>query len=628
MNLYFLENESSVGPLLASSDYRPGLDRVMCINWLAFIRMRQAGAGHLYNFGEELLSPGDMAALQEQVDAISFGWFRPGGQDLTRVKGISMGELAVGVPARLYFCGLILKYGEILRQAVQRWPGIDGVVHDLDGGGISVHMWADEDGSLFDKGRLVAMVAEQLGLPVVFLPPPQPLLAAFVANRKSKSKPGRALGHRLRDSLQAISNGISCLRSIMHPKGRRIYLFPYSNNQGKLLDRLDRRFILESLPTRRIGRLLLAGVGFLDFRRDVPADGPSSALPTGTALLATAAAEEACRQLFVFRGVDYFELWRQPLTAIADHLLPALADYTAAVRGHLRRENIGTLLLNDTLDERNRAVVAACHAEGVFSAFVDHGIMGLRHASRCCDRAEPDLVIKPGHYDPYRHRCRTLALGNPCMDAYAPGRPRPIKAIRRVLFLSFEDNFYARLDRFAWQEKYYEEIFAIFPALLAAGIEILYKPHPGETGAYHDYLFRFFDVDSSRVRNVHRSSFTEVIAEVDLVVSNISSCYYEAQAAGVPTVFMEPVLVADAVCPPLNGEPWQEVLRTTSGAELLELILKYKDAPAPLLRFLETFLKEQAPRYMGPLDGQVSARILDEVLALHQAAGRGWEHQG
>jgi hypothetical protein len=282
-------------------------------------------------------------------------------------------------------------------------------------------------------------------------------------------------------------------------------------------------------------------------------------------------------------------------------------------------------VLNDTLDEQNQAVVAACQREGVLSVFVDHGIMGLSHGVHACDRAEPSIIISPGSFDPYRHRAPTVALGNPSMDAYAAHRGRNITKLRRILFLTFEDNFYARFDRFAHQERYYEEIFSIFPALLDSGFEILYKPHPGESRAYHDYLFQFFGVPAHRVEVVQHRSFIDVIREVDLVVSNVTSCFYEAQAAGVPTVFMEPAFNPDALCPPLNGTPWRDVLRASRGDELLQLILAHREDPAPLLEFLNRFLQEQAPLYMGPIDGSASARILDYVMALNISPQQGNE---
>jgi len=623
MKLYFLENESSVAPLLASPDYQAGVDCLICLNWLVLIRLRPADGRHHFIFGDDLLSPEDLEALNERLDAISFGWFRPGGRDFTLSGGISIGELAVGMPVRQYFAGVLLKYGEIIRRAVLRWPGAENILHDLAGGGISAHQWTDETGATFDKGGLVSAVGAQLGLPCAYLPAPRALQSAFVANRESKSKPQVGMRQWLRAGLR---NGLGpafdlinrAIRAL-HPGDRRIYLFPYNNNQAALLSRLDRRFVLRTLPPRQMLGLMRQSVTFLDFawRTRKSLSRPAAAVPPSEEIFRAGEADEEWRALFVHQGMDYSAMLRPSLAVIADQELPELAAHTASIRSHLKRENIGTLVLNDTLDERNRAAVAACRAEGAQSIFVDHGIMGLRHGLRACNRAEPDLVVKPGEFDPYRHKTRTVALGNPCMDAYAPGTVKPIRAIRRILFLSFEDNFYARLDRFAFQEKYYEEMFAIFPTLIDAGIEILYKPHPGESSAYHDYLFQFFGVDAAQVQYVQQLPFADVVREADLVVCNVTSCYYEAQAAGVPTVFLEPTFIPEALCPPLNGEHGREVQRMGSGPELLAFIMAHKDAPEPLLEQLGSFLREQAPRYMGPIDGKVSSRIMDEIIAIH-----------
>jgi len=272
--------------------------------------------------------------------------------------------------------------------------------------------------------------------------------------------------------------------------------------------------------------------------------------------------------------------------------------------------------VNATLDERHQAVVTACRLEGVRSVFVDHGIVALNHALKVCDGAEPSVIITPGTANPYRSGVPTVALGNPSIDPYAGCRRGAIPALRRILFLTFEDNFYARLDRFAHQERYYEEIFSIFPALLRLGLEILYKPHPGESRAYHDCLFDFFGVPTERVAVVQHMPFVEVIRNVDLVVCSVTSCFYEAQAAGVPTIFMEPVFVAGALCAPLNGTPWKDVLRVARGEELLRLIQANKDSTSSLTDFLHRFLREQAPLCIGPLDGGAGARILEHVVAL------------
>jgi hypothetical protein len=65
--------------------------------------------------------------------------------------------------------------------------------------------------------------------------------------------------------------------------------------------------------------------------------------------------------------------------------------------------------------------------------------------------------------------------------------------------------------------------------------------------------------------------------------------------------------------PPLNSYNTEEVIRVTTGKELLELILNNKDNPAYLNNFLNNFLEKYAPLYMGNLDGMASKRIIEFV---------------
>lgn len=616
MKIFIIENESSICPLLKSDDYRKGKDRIVCLNWLAFILMRRAGKEHNYVFGDNLLSASDLKELQVQVDKIAFGWFKPNGHDKTIVEGISVGELAVGVLARRYFGGVILKYGEIIRQAVVAWPEVKSIVHDLEGPGISIHQWADEYGETFDKARLVNIVASQLGIPAVFRAPPNSLPSASVSYRARISKSNsRGIRQLLKFGYSFFLKNISKLIRSISSVESRIYLFSYSINQNSLLPRIDRKFILNKIPRGFILRSLLKGVSELDFNSAHCPDSLFSGqfIPTGEDLLSAGLEDPVWRQLFIYKGLNYFEISRPALLAIAAQTLPDLSRYVIRVRYYLLHLRVGTVVLNDNLDEYNRAVIAACRSIGVHSIFVDHGLMGLKHSSLACVRAEPDLVITAGKFDPYDHKSMTLALGNPSLDCYAQRNLRSLKSIRRVLFLSFEDNFYARLDRFAFQEKYFEEIFSIFSTLQDAGIKILYKHHPSENHSYHEYLFNFFQIDTSQIEFVHQYSFSDLVGKVDLVVSNVSACFFEAQAAGVPTIFMDPAYVADAFCPPLNGEKGRDVLRVTSGRELLALIISNQEDPQPLFNFLENFLREQGTQYLGLIDGQASERIINEV---------------
>lgn len=624
MKLFLLENEGSVEPLLGSREFVPGTDVIVAFNYLVCIRLRRMSATSSYIFCEELLAPEDYRYLHDATDRIALGWYKRKGEDLTLWQGVSCGGLVKGMLSRVYLLGILVKYGEIIRKALLRWPACRELAHDFCGGGISAHTWADEDGRYFNKGRLVELVARQAKVGCRFVQPPQPLRSAFVAQRESKAAPtGRAalVRHVTKSAVLFVEAAINVwsavVRRARHTE-QRIYLYHYSNNLGSMMKRVDGRFVLRALPGRAMPwRQLLSGVSFLDFDRVAfqLSDADRATHASMMKRIAAQVDDPNWLGLFQVRGIDYRPIYQPVIEHLVASAFRELVEHMGRVRKGLRTRGISKLILNDTLDERNQTVVAACALEGVYSIFVDHGIMGLSHATRASDRAEPALVISPGTYDPYRHRVSVEALGNPSIDQYAGYRQRKIASIETVLFLTFEDNFYARFDRFAYQERYYEEIFSVFDDLLSLGVEILYKPHPGESQAYHEYLFDFFSVPANRIRYVQRQPFYEVVKQADLVVSNISSCLYEAQAAGVPTVFLEPVVVSDALCPPLNGEPWKDVLRMNSGRELLELVRANRRDPAPLIRFLDRFLQVQAPRYMGPLDGSAQRRIMDRVLS-------------
>lgn len=622
MQLFLLENEASVGPLLAAGRIDAAGDVVVAFNHLVRIALARAGHRGTVVFCEDLLGPADYRALHEATDRICMDWYRCDGADLTLHEGVSLGDLAKGIPSRLYMLSVLVKYGELTRQALERWPAATQLCHDLAGTGISAHAWVDARGDPFDKQRLVALVAGQRGVAAEFLPPPRPLASAFVARRGSRAAPARGVRGWVRATARTLALGTEGIlnawaRTRRRRDGQRVYIYPY-HNLVSVLAEVEGQVVLHSLGRGSLSwRRLASGSSYVDFDRvgyrlDAAAErflaGLTQALP---AQLRARRADG----LFSFRGIDYFALCAPLLTMLAATTLRELLTHVGRVRRAIRQLGLTRILLNDTLDEKKQAVVAACRIEGVESVFVDHGIMGQSTAQRAAGRAEPSLVITPGSYDPYHHLSATVALGNPSLDPYPAAARRRVSALRRILFLTFEDNFYARLDRFAWQERYYEEIFATFAPLAARGLEVWYKPHPGESPAYHDYLFDFFGVPRETVRNVQRRPFAEVVREADLVVSNVTSCFFEAQAAGVPTVFMEPGYRDEAVEAPLNGTPGREVLRVETGAELLALIAANQDDASALAAFVDGFLAEHGPRYLGPLDGGAGRRIVDYVCA-------------
>jgi hypothetical protein len=613
MKLLLLENESSIDGLKRFADYDPGTDRIICFNYLVAERLKRLAGVHSFLFCEDLLDTEAYGRLHEATDRIALGWFRLDGQDVSLHDGISYGDMVKAMFSHHFLLSVLMKYGELIRRAILTFPAVTEIWHDFSGKGTSSIAWGDEDGRYFNKARMVDIVAGQLERSTRYIEPPRPLQSAFVAYRMLQPRQGiRSVVLGLVERMLSAWSG---LRNALGPRQQRIYLYPYINI-ASLARYLSPRIILPRISNRWVSAALLRGVGFLDFSSLPCALGDSEKQFLGTLESRFSGPCDAVvsRELFCFQGIDYQEVYQPVIRLLVADRIPALLRRVAQVRKGLAEQDIGCVVLYDTLDVWHKATMAACRAEGVTTVFSDHGLMGHRHAQRALDRPPPDVLILPGTYDPYEHGVRPVSLGNPALDPYPKAARRHVTGIRRVLLLSFEDNFYARLDRFAWQEKYYQELLPIIPVLCACGIEVVYKPHPSESPEYHDYLFRFFGIDPGLVKNVQMERFNSIVSEVDMVISSVSSCFFEAQAAGVPTVFFEPVFIPDALCPPMNGVPGRDVLRIATGSELLELIMRNREDAAELNRFLDSFLDHVAPEYMGALDGEAGARLMRHVL--------------
>lgn len=611
MKLWLLENESSVAGLEAAGRLEPG-DPIVCFNYLVYARLRRQPGRHRVAFCEDFLSREDYAELHGATDRMALDWFRDAAEDATAFAGISYGELVKNMFSRSYMLSILVKYGEIIRRSAERWPECSEWACDFAGAGVSVWSWTDDEARLFDKARLAEEVGRQLGRSVRRFEPPRPLAVACSGRRYPA--PGGGALRRLAPVIEGALNLVGSLARLFGRRRPGTYFFPYTNLSSMIGD-LPRGFVLSGLSRGTIRPVaLLSGVYFSDFRRL-----PHSFTEDERAFLDRLRARFGARgcepapDIFLYNGIDYGPFYRPAIADIVGTAVPRLLRRVGQFSRGFREHRIARVIVNTTMDEEMRAVLALCARDGIESIFVDHGLVGHAVAQRASEPAAPSLVITPGEYDPYGSATRRLALGNPSLDPYASRRRRAVSEIRRVMLLSFEDNYYSRLDRFAYQEKYYEEIFAALPALRALGVEVFYKPHPSESRAYHEELFRFFAVKPDSLHYVQDESFAALAPRMDLIVSNVSSCFFESLAARVPAVFLEPAFIAEAVCAPLNGVHGEDVLRLQTGSELVELVRKYHRDARPLDEFVTRFLERDARRYMGLLDGAAGRRIVEAV---------------
>ena len=146
------------------------------------------------------------------------------------------------------------------------------------------------------------------------------------------------------------------------------------------------------------------------------------------------------------------------------------------------------------------------------------------------------------------------------------------------------------------------------------GIKVFYRTH-FENRKYHEYLLDFFKVDRSLFEYAEGMPFSELIYRMDLLVCSVTNCYYEALAAGIPAIFMEPHFVPDAFYPPLNGKHGDEVIRLSTGDELLDIIKTNQRDPEYLNTYLDNFYSKYSDTYLGQLDGAAGKRVMDYCLS-------------
>jgi hypothetical protein len=612
MNLFLIENDKSVHLLRTYGEYSKGRDIILCFNYLPYLTFQKLNDGDAFFFVEELLNTEDYEKLHSAMDEFALAWYKINGTDATLFDDISYGEITNGMFSRTYMLSVLVKYGEIIRKAFVKWHSIANVYYDFSNNYNSFFIYEDDNGRFFNKRLLVEIVCKQLHLTCHQVDASICIPSAHVGNIFS-TQGHKSIKKKVFDCFNRIQSWTQYYVLSSVTARRKTYLHTYFNI-NKIIQHINGKFILSSYPG--IKYLLMHPLGYLRLS-DVPYRLSNKERVFLEILRQRDMSDSSYLGTdFVHNGICYYDIYKTAIRDLVLNVIPILIAFAGRTRKAVVKCNIKKILILEEIQEMIRVLIGVCRREGVQIIFLDHGIQGHNHAQKVFDRDKSDVVICAGpfyvqHYQSLNSENRKcVVLGNPITDYCHPRKRKTISSIKNILFLTFEDNFYARLDRFPYQEKYYEEIFSTFNDLLDMGIKIFYKPH-FENRLYHEYLFKYFEVNTACLNYIDEMPFSELIYEMDLMVCNVSTCFYEAQAAGVPTIFMEPCFIKDSLLPPLNGTNGVDVLRVSSGSELLEIVKTNQNDPDYLKSFLGNFMKNHAPLYMGQLDGMAGKRIID-----------------
>ncbi len=619
MILYLIENDKTIDVVLKSPAYTAGRDVIVCFNYLVLLRMKREIGAHKVVFLEELLDNESYRKLHAITDRFAMEWYRAGDEDISLFEGTSFGMMAENMFPRKYMLNILVKIGEVVRCAVERWKDVKKLYCDFTNQGNTQRYVEGGAGQFFNKVRTVEIVARQLGLPVHFIESPA-IIPAFWHSKMKTVSTQTQLKSLLK---RVITWGINTVGAPARLVGKPgVYIFGYYNLQSLQAGR-GRRLVTDSYKLLKGSpKLLMAGGRLLNLD-DEPYMQNAQETNFISRLQQHSVSDEFRSRAFELHGISYRELYQPAIQHLAGEMIPALVRSLRQMREAVRRYKIEHVVFIDTIDTINRVRIQACKQAGCRALVVYHGLFeDVTEQEVVKRRIPPDVLVTPGDskYSP-QYIDNFLAppehvlsnFGSPIIDQYPPSKRKRITGIRKVLFLTMNDGFYCNLSRFAYQELYLGELFSTIRHLSEMGIEVHYRPHPGENRAYHEYLFDFFGVDRSSIHFSDGGLFSEVVRDMDMMVTNVSTAFFESQAAGIPTVFLDPCYTPEAVQPPLNGNNGEEVLRMTTGRELLDMIRRNQHDPKELNSFLDTFLERYAPRYVGPLDGQAGKRIAEYI---------------
>lgn len=614
MKLYIIENDATVDYLLAMPEYDPEKDVIVCFNYLPYDKLMARTEGHNVHFIEEYLSKEDYENLHSVTDHFAGQWYMINGKDATLFDGISFGDITQIMLSRTYMMSILVKYGEAIRRLVEEHREIDCIWYDLSNTSNSFFFNRDDGGRYFDKEGLVKSVAEQLNVKSRFLKSPRVIPPVFIGSIGFDMEERPVIKRRLFNAFRLLLlRWIERVRRFLGNCNERIYFFNYFNIDS-LSDKAGTDFIFSTSDRKRFSTLIRS-FDFDDIHYELNDEEKEFINKLQRCFIHPCSNDRLGR--FEYNGIDYSLLYLKAIEDIVVKHIPLLLKYYHQAQKGIEDFNIGKLVLVDVMTERGRTLVEACRNVGCKSVFVDHGIMGYRFAQRSSKGYAPDLIIKPDDMDtnsngyPYMIKSKSIQLGNPSTDPYPENRRKKISSIRTILMHTFSDNFYARLDRFQYQEAYFRELLLAIPRLCEIGMTILYRPHR-ENPKYHQYLFNYFNIDPSMViMSDFSKPFRELIYEVDLLICNISNTYYESLAAGIPVIFLEPILNADCLYPPLSGESWEEVIRVSTSDEIVGIVKKNKDGPDELNDFMENYYRRYAKKNLYKLDGMAGKRIAD-----------------
>jgi len=550
-------------------------------------------------------------------------WFKDGGRDFSLLNDISLGVSYSTEIGGLLFPRLLLRIGEALRRGLQRYPMVQEAFSDAQNGCslYKIHP------TFYPLAKIVAHVAQHEGKSVQFLKPVNPF--AHLMNQSSR--------YTLNLVIRRFLGGFRMpwLRAGMARARRRradpdkpvLYMF-IGRDQQPVAERLAEsgRFhvMCNELGVPGTDALrcdhLFALPSFKDFRL------VRSLLEELDKRVSNGVAE-----LFVLHGVNYGPILYHAVSCILRAQIWAFLFVIAQCRKFLHVTRASVLVINDAGSEPMGNLVSLSRHTDLKIYMVTHGMNQTTYAFFSPGVDQPHvnyLAYGTDHAGFFRHdlkdetKLQSHLVGNPLTVAMNAVRSkRPAKHEKRLLILSFGPTPPRHSARVYAVDMYYSDIFGILGELIDEGWSVTIRSHPYHGHALADRLMAPFGLEGS-IQWDNEPTFDGALPKYDVVVSNLTSAYYQSLYAGWPTIFYEPDYRRFGGIEGIETDPMMTGLLTAKDLErpvtndpqkLVDLIRDTLNPNTLASTFPKKFVKEFAPRFIGP-DPENADRVIANYI--------------
>ena len=537
-------------------------------------------------------------------------WFRPNGKDFTDLGDISLGMAYSMELARQINPRVIIRFGEILRRLLGRYPTADTVVTDVnDGNGI----FEVEDAYL-PLRKVLGAVAATRNVNLIAVPAIHPIPPALKRGRHSNwLKTIKSLLGGLRPGWMTAR--VRLARQHRNARSQPVIYMILGRGQESIATRLSENGRVRVV----VNRLDLPGTDAIRGEQLFALPRISDIVTVRSVLKQLTKYSEGVTTggRFAANGIDYSpilfsavraviasQIWSFLVVVAQSRRLHRLLKYNALFVAGAGAEFMGNLVALD--QDSGRKVYLMPHGmdlqrfaylmPGSDRQYITYLAYGSDHDDFYVSDGGPGQPI------------RTVVTGNPLTTKMLPLRDAPKSDYRqRLLILSFGHLQFWNADRIYAVDQYYTNLFAISRKLIAEGWQVGLRPHPYHPSNLERRIAKQFDIEMDIIWDTGET-FEKALPQYDVAVCSASTTFYQSLFAGWPTIFYEPRYWQNETAD-LRDDPMmtglvtaEDIARpvTSDPVELENLIRSSTEKESFVSAFPARFASELAPRFIGP----------------------------